>query len=324
MSLLVEHRTPMAPPDPSVRVSIMSPVRDEETHLAAMLDSVLAQTHTAFEVLLVDDGSTDRTAAIAREYADRDERVRLLGTGEALGKNAAFNLAYAHSTGDLLCHLGGDDLMPADALAARVRALGPHVGSRAVGFFKLALLVEASAGPGPSEASDTAARAETVVPRGRRGSMSGGSITMTRALAELVMPLPEHLVSEDIWMGNAADALAEVRVDATDVVTRYRRHAGNSNPRNKSFAAMDRAIHARMTAYDALLSTERFVLPEEYRHRFAAEREAERLRHEGRTLRLLHADLPPVDRIALASMSHPVLWRVRSRLLTPLTGWRGR
>ena len=87
---------------------------------------------------------------------------------------------------------------------------------------------------------------------------------------------------------------------------------------------MSDAIHARMQALDALLETDRFDLPPVHRERLEAEVAAEGLRRDGRTVALLRSDLPPIDRVAVASMSNPLLWRVRSTLLTPLTGWRGR
>lgn len=311
MSLLVDDRRP-APASPDggrPLVSILTPAFNEERHLAGMIDSVRAQTWTAFELLVVDDGSSDRTAEIAREAAAADDRIRLVASGTRLGKVAAFNAAFESATGDIVCHIGGDDTVPPDALAHRVRALEGLLDAKAVAFFKLRI---------------DSGGSTTVIPRGPRGSMSGPSITMTRPLADLVMPVPGHLVSEDIWMGHAADALAEVRVDSDAVVVNYRRHEGNSNPRNKSFPDMDDAIHRRMQALTALAETDRFALPDHHRGRLAAEIEAERRRHAGRTWDVLRSDLPMIDRLAVASMSHPALWRVRQSLLTPLTGWRGR
>ncbi|MDO5629408.1 MAG: glycosyltransferase family A protein [Mobilicoccus sp.] len=307
---LVDDRRDL--PTTGALISILVPVHNEQAHLPAMLDSVLAQTWTDLEIVLVDDGSTDGTGAILADYAARDDRVRRVGSGARLGKVAAFNAAYAASRGRIVCHVGGDDTMPPDALAHRARALAPFLAVPAVGFFKLELFEHV---PGDRP---------TVIPRGRRGSMSGPSITMTRPLADRVMPVPAHLVSEDIWMGRAADALADVRVDSPAVVCHYRRHTGNSNPRNRPFPQMSAAMHERTQALDALLDTERFELPGEVRAALTAEVEAEQLRVDGRTSAVLRSDLPVIDRLAMASMSRPSLWRVRSRLLTPLTGWRGR
>ncbi|MFM7778063.1 MAG: glycosyltransferase family 2 protein, partial [Alphaproteobacteria bacterium] len=58
-------------------VSILIPARNEEAHISACLDAALAQQGVAIEVLVMDDGSSDRTAAMVNAYAARDARVRL-------------------------------------------------------------------------------------------------------------------------------------------------------------------------------------------------------------------------------------------------------
>lgn len=73
---------------------MIAPVRNEEHTLAALLDSLLAQTVAADEIVLADGGSTDGTVALARSYADRG--VRLLEIGQAYpgrGRNAAIQAA---------------------------------------------------------------------------------------------------------------------------------------------------------------------------------------------------------------------------------------
>ncbi|MBP5608936.1 MAG: glycosyltransferase family 2 protein, partial [Lachnospiraceae bacterium] len=58
-------------------VSIVIPVYNKEAQLSRCLDSVLAQTYSKLEVILVDDGSTDSSAGICRGYEAKDERIRL-------------------------------------------------------------------------------------------------------------------------------------------------------------------------------------------------------------------------------------------------------
>ena len=90
-------------------VSVIVPVRDGERHLRTALDSVLGQTLTDLEVLVVDDGSTDATPAIVDELAAADPRVRRLA-GPATGSAGdARNTALAQASGEYLAFLDADD-----------------------------------------------------------------------------------------------------------------------------------------------------------------------------------------------------------------------
>ena len=60
------------------QISVIVPVYQVEAYLPQCIDSILAQTFRDFELILVDDGSKDRSGAICDEYAGRDERVRVL------------------------------------------------------------------------------------------------------------------------------------------------------------------------------------------------------------------------------------------------------
>jgi glycosyltransferase involved in cell wall biosynthesis len=298
----------------STRVSILSAVRNESLHIGEMIESVIAQSHADWELVLVDDGSTDDTAAIITRYGDASPKVRLASSGHKIGKVAAFNRAYAVSTGDLVVLMGGDDVMASESLAIRVRALGREAATRrVVGLFKLRTF------------SDDPRFDQIVLPRGASGSRSGPSLTLSRPLAELVFPIPEHLVSEDTWLSEATAALAEEEVHSQHVVVNYRIHAGNSNPRHKSFADMDIAMHKRAQGLTALVDETRFSLSPASRARIAAMVQAEEYRHAGRTLRLLtQRGTPLMDRLALASMSSPALFRVRTRFFRFFSGRRGR
>lgn len=293
-------------------VSLLTPVFNEERYLPAMLASVRAQTHEHWELLAVDDGSGDATPRLVAEAAAADPRIRVVSSGRKIGKVAAFNAAFGASSGDIICHVGGDDELVPESLAVRVAALADHADKRAVAFFKILMVDEATG-------------RQTVHPRGRRGNMSGPSITMSRPLAELVFPVPADLVSEDIWMGHVAAALADVRIDSPEIVIHYRVHAGNSNPRAKPFAAMSAAMHARAKAMPRMLTAQRFELPEAVRVELAQQWRAELMRRDGRVLALLrYHELPLMERLAFASMSNPPLWWIRRHLGHRAGGWRGR
>src|SRR5262249_41927852 len=80
--------SPAEPP-----VSVVVPVRDGERYLAEALDSILAQTHAPLEVIVVDDGSTDRSAEIARGFAPRVRCVSQEHRGVAAARNHGVSLA---------------------------------------------------------------------------------------------------------------------------------------------------------------------------------------------------------------------------------------
>lgn len=95
-----------------IPLSVVIPARNEEATIRTVLDSVLASDYRPLEVVVVDDCSTDDTAAIVREYAARDERVRLV-TGEEpppgwFGKAWACHQGYLASTGELLVFTDAD------------------------------------------------------------------------------------------------------------------------------------------------------------------------------------------------------------------------
>lgn len=91
-------------------ISVIVPVFNGEGYLADCLQSLLDQTFRDFEVLVVDDGSRDATNAIARKFAERDSRVRLLTKANG-GSGSARNLGLSQARGAYVAFVDGDDLV---------------------------------------------------------------------------------------------------------------------------------------------------------------------------------------------------------------------
>ena len=113
------------------RVSVLLPVRDEEPYLGECLDSLSAQTLAEFEVIVVDDGSTDASAAIAEQRARRDSRFRVLRQ-EPAGMVAASERARAEARAPLVARMDADDVMLPERLELQVAAIEEE-GLAAVG-----------------------------------------------------------------------------------------------------------------------------------------------------------------------------------------------
>lgn len=101
-------------------VSVVIPAYQAEKYLPAALESVLAQTEPPLEVIVVDDGSTDRTAEVVRGFGPRG--VKLLSQPHC-GAAAARNRGVDAATGEWLAFLDADDLWPADRLARQLELL---------------------------------------------------------------------------------------------------------------------------------------------------------------------------------------------------------
>jgi hypothetical protein len=118
---VLTSRSPrFAAPEPPL-VSAIIPAKDEETTLADCLTSVQAQSYPNLEILVVDDRSTDRTAEIAREFADGDPRVRVITIDDLpagwTGKNHALHVASGEARGDWFWFLDADTRHTDDSLS---------------------------------------------------------------------------------------------------------------------------------------------------------------------------------------------------------------
>jgi glycosyltransferase involved in cell wall biosynthesis len=103
-------------------VSVIIPAYNAERFLSTTLASARRQTHKNLEIIVVDDGSTDSTAAIAMEAADVDKRIRVLRQ-DNFGVAAARNRGIAESRGDYIAPLDADDVWHPQNVALQVAAL---------------------------------------------------------------------------------------------------------------------------------------------------------------------------------------------------------
>lgn len=105
--------------------SVIIPVYNTEAYLADCLQSAQSQTLRNIELLCIDDGSTDRSAEILRQFAAADERIRLFGQ-ENRGISCARNLGIRQARGKYLCFLDSDDLLRPEALQHMADAVLPQ------------------------------------------------------------------------------------------------------------------------------------------------------------------------------------------------------
>ena len=90
------------------QISIVVPVYNVEKYLERCIDSILAQTFTDFELLLINDGSKDSSGLICDKYAEKDSRIRVFHK-ENEGVSRARNLGISNARGRWLCFIDSDD-----------------------------------------------------------------------------------------------------------------------------------------------------------------------------------------------------------------------
>jgi glycosyltransferase involved in cell wall biosynthesis len=106
-----------------IKISIITPAYNEEKHIGECIESVLRQTWPHFEMVVVDDASSDSTAEIVKKYSAADKRVKLIRMQENSGVSTARNAALDNVHGDYLLFLDADDWILPEMLSDLVEMI---------------------------------------------------------------------------------------------------------------------------------------------------------------------------------------------------------
>lgn len=105
-----------------MQISVIVPIYQSERYIGRCVDSILSQDYTDFELLLIDDGSTDASGAICQEYADRDSRVKVLHRMNG-GLSAARNSGIDMAQGKWITFIDSDDAIAQSTFSENMRIL---------------------------------------------------------------------------------------------------------------------------------------------------------------------------------------------------------
>ena len=114
------------------RVSVLLPVWNGEAFLKPAVESILRQTFSSFELIVIDDGSADASAAIAEKFACGDNRVRVLRRAHE-GLSAALNAGLTAARGEYVARMDADDVSLPHRLQTQVEYLDAHPACVAAG-----------------------------------------------------------------------------------------------------------------------------------------------------------------------------------------------
>lgn len=107
-------------------VSIITPVYNSQEFIDETLDSVLAQTYTNWEMLLIDDCSSDRSVQIVQHRREQDPRFKLIQLAENSGSGVARNEGIKQASGKYIAFLDSDDIWVPEKLSLHVRFMEEH------------------------------------------------------------------------------------------------------------------------------------------------------------------------------------------------------
>lgn len=111
-------------------VSILMPARNAEDYISAAIESVIAQTYQNWELIILNDCSSDKTVAIVKKFQKKDNRLKLVNNNRKLGIGASVNKILKIAHGDFIARMDADDLMFPERLEKQVEflRLNPQIG----------------------------------------------------------------------------------------------------------------------------------------------------------------------------------------------------
>ena len=118
-----------------IRVSIIVPVYNTKQYLSRCIDSILSQSFTDFELLLIDDGSTDGSGIICDVYAEKDSRIRVFHK-ENGGVSSARNLGLKEAQGEWICFVDSDDELLPNGLQIMSDGISNEVDMIMAGYYE--------------------------------------------------------------------------------------------------------------------------------------------------------------------------------------------
>ncbi|HWV31931.1 MAG TPA: glycosyltransferase family 2 protein [Dyadobacter sp.] len=191
--------------------------------LREQLDSVIAQRYTHWELVVVDDCSTDATRSILEEYADRDARIRLHYNRQNLGYNKNFEKALGLCEAELIAICDQDDIWHREKLEKQVRLIGDHTL-----VYHDSEFIDAGGRSMDRRISDKLNFYRGNAPEVFLflNCVSGHSILMKKQVLQKSLPFPESF-HYDQWLAFNAACLGSIDF-LPEALVQYRQHSGNN------------------------------------------------------------------------------------------------
>lgn len=226
----------------SEMVSIVMATYNGEKYLRQQLDSILQQTYQHFELIVVDDASTDKTLSILNEYAALDDRIHVFPAEKNLGLVANFERGLKLAKGDFIALSDQDDIFRKDKIERLLNALKYHPDCDLV-VSDLSLIDEEN-----NEFALSMRRYQGLKPRQGKpfrrllhsNFATGCAMMFRRRLLELAIPFPPDCMFHDWWLAVVASSTKGGGIYLVkEPLTAYRQHSSNVIGAKKAISTED-------------------------------------------------------------------------------------
>lgn len=191
-------------------------------YLREQLDSLLAQTCRDFELIAVDDCSTDSTLVILNEYAARDSRLQVHANPANIGLSGNFEVALQRCSGTYIAPCDQDDIWSVDKLTVLLNVIGEHAAA-----YCNSELIDAAGNTLDVTSADLCSMLTTADPAAFifANCASGHAMLFRREILDVALPIPTDFF-HDWWLAAVAAARGGI-VFCNRSLVRYRQHASN-------------------------------------------------------------------------------------------------
>jgi glycosyltransferase involved in cell wall biosynthesis len=208
-------------------VSVIMTAFNEEDFISQTIDSYLCQSYKNTEILIVNDGSTDKTGAILDKYSLCHSNIKVIHFASNKGKASAQNAAFKKSSGKYIAITGADDYGCYSRIKSQIDYL---IANKLDCVFSNLYLVDQYnccilKRPVIYPVLPSIPKLEEIVTQG--SGLPGGTMLFTRDLAQKIYPIPEHLPYEDLWFNFIASIYGAIGY-IPEPLGFYRQHRNNS------------------------------------------------------------------------------------------------
>ncbi|QKF72664.1 glycosyltransferase, family 2 [Aliarcobacter faecis] len=203
-------------------VSIAMCSYNGERFIQEQIDSILSQSYTNFELIIVDDGSNDNTIKILEDYVKKDNRVKFFQNDKNLGFVKNFEKAISLCNGDYIALADQDDIWKKDKIEVFIKNIGDNLL-----IYSDAILIDQYS----KEIGKELIRPNGNLVEGKCNKafifyncVSGNTLMFKKELIKYILPIPEKITFHDIWIAFIASTIGTITF-TEEAMTYYRRYS---------------------------------------------------------------------------------------------------